>query len=231
MAGLAPPTISSVSSKKKTPAKKSASATKKRTSAARGRTAAIQHTAICAGEILGVGAASSALSAYRQAKGKSLLIADTVDARVVGGLLGVVAGLWKPSAKWSQHAINAGLGALGSWGHEYSFEVSGTYFGAAKPATTAAEGIVLGQLEGAYDDDEEAGAFGRKRRLKRIERRLGRLRARRTRIQSRLGVTPAVAQRSLPDYGGYERGGSPAGEYVRVPAWAVKPQYRARAGF
>ncbi len=230
MAALKPPSGRSPA-KKKTTARKKPASTRARLTAARARKKAVTDTAVTAGELLGAGAMWSGVSAWRNTKGQDLKLFKTVDTRIVAGLAGLVAGLWWPKAKWSEHAVNLSIGTLGSWVHEYSYEMGSKWAGKAAPATTSASGIVVGDVVGDYDDDEaegyddetegmdEVGLFGRRARLARIERKLARLKNRRARIASKL-----AARGRLP--AGHEAGPGP--QMITVPAGAVRPGYLAR---
>lgn len=229
MPDIKPATVAQVAPKApKGKSKKKTSASKKSdTSAARARVGAasirsIPGAAVVAGEILGAGAAWSAASAYRASQGADLRLGKMVDVRLIAGVGGIVAGLWKPGTKWASHAVYLGLGTLGSWAHEYSFEAAAKWSKPAGAAAPTSEGVVIGQIDNGGD---EAGLFSRRKRLAKIERRLEHLRRRKSRLEGK------VASRGrLADYGDYEeaprRGHRGSPQMVEVPLWAVRPQYR-----
>jgi len=198
--------------------RKSSGRSRSRSTVAKARTKAAKESAVVAGELLGSGAVWSGASAWRAAQGKDLKIpVIKTDARIVTGVAGLVAGLWWPKSKWSSHAVNVSLGTLGSWVHEYSYEMGAKWGekGESAPAASAAtsQGVVLGALDEDYDDEEEedeSGLFGRRQRIQRIGRKLSRLRSRRGRLQHQLGYDDAQQEPQM----------------VQVPLYAVRPRYR-----
>jgi hypothetical protein len=113
----------SSSSKKKTTTRKT-STTKRRLGLAAGRTKQITQAAITTGEIVGSGAAASALAGWRGNAGLKL---GPVDGRLIAGLGAMVAGMWNKTT--NAHLVNIGIGVLGSWVHEQAFEMGSKWAG------------------------------------------------------------------------------------------------------
>ena len=215
MAAATLPARAGSASKRKTGTKKPTPSTRSRLNAATARTKQIVQASIITGEILGAGAAASAVAGWRGNQGIKL---GPVDGRLIAGLGAMIAGMWDPKTT-NQHLVNVGIGVLGSWTHEQAFEMGAKWSGSA--ASVSSEGVVVGAVDDDEDDDEdESGALGGRRRgnrLARLTRKIQRLKARR----ARLSGGEAAPQRRRGQRG--QRGGA---QMVTVPIHAVRPQYR-----
>jgi len=154
----------------------------------------VSTAAIHVGEIAGSALIGSAVAGYREATAGAdgMKIAGKVDARIVAGLAGLIAGLWKAGAT-NTHLLNVGTGLLTSWGTDYAREqgskMAAKMATASAPAPTqqaaapAVPGIVVGRVHthGKHAGEGEP-SHRQERRQGRIHEKIQRLTGRRAEL-------------------------------------------------
>lgn len=172
------------------------------------------------GTVAGTAALASGLVAYR-VKRKEQTSVFGVNGRLIAGALGLGLNYWKPNEKWAHYAKLVGLGSLISWASDWG-EDQGAAMGLRSKGVPE-EVIQKAKEDGAMEPAGggaiigAVGLLGGKRALERRERRLEKKVAK---IEAKQALRSDTARRGKPANS----------QMVRVPAFAVKPEYASRYG-
>lgn len=205
--------------------KRAAKTSGKRKTGARasGASSHMKSLALNYGTVAGTAALASGLIAYRVQRAEPWSVGG-LDARLIAGAAGLGLNYWKPSEKWAHYAKLVGLGSLISWASNWG-EDQGAAMGAKSKGVSPAaiekakeEGAQEPQADGSVEGIIGAvGVLGGKRALQRRERRLEK---KINKIEAKQALRADTARRGKPANS----------QMVRVPAFAVKPEYASRYG-